>query len=86
MASAINTSACRQVGVVNAWLNGSIQAANFSCPIPARLPTSIPRIDAGEKLDAIRSAANPRCDHKRFNAQTASKNGQSRAKKRILAR
>ena len=83
IAPAINTSTCCQVGVVKAWLNGSIQAASLSCRMPARIRPPNP---IGERLDRIESAANPWCDHKGFNGHAPSKNGQSRAKTLYAAR
>src|SRR4051812_17561690 len=76
IAPAINTSTCCQVGLVKAWLNGSIQAAKLRRPTPARIRPPNP---IGERLDRIESAANPWGDHKGFNNHEPSENGQSRA-------
>src|SRR5947209_1564223 len=75
MAPAINTNTCCHVGLVKPCRNGSIQAASLGRPTPAIRPPN----PIGKRLDRIESAANPWCDHKGFNSDAASENGQSRA-------
>src|SRR5947209_19287132 len=72
MAPAINTNTCCHVGLVKPCRNGSIQAASLGRPTPAIRPPN----PIGERLDRIESAANPWCDHKGFNSDAPSENGQ----------
>ena len=69
------------VVIVKARLNGAIQADNLVGAAPHELPPAfVPRIDLGRRLARIRSAANPRLNHKGFNSPVTTENGQSRAK------
>src|SRR6187397_2256671 len=78
MAPAISTSTCGHVGAVKPAMNGCIQPSNcLAWCARSMYLTSVPEIDASERLADGESRANPRRNHMRVNS-VGSRTGQMR--------